>query len=73
MIDEAENKAFSAFSFSQEEIDHFLMLGSNRRDSRMKIATEFMKQKSMDELAQFVKESYHGGYGIKENGRSISA
>ena len=73
MIDEAENKTFSAFSFSQEEIDHFLMLGSNRTNSRMRIATEFMKQKSMDELAQFVKESYHGGYGIKENGRSISA
>ena len=73
MIDEAENKAFSAFSFSQEEIDHFLMLGSNRTNSRMKIATEFMKQKSMDELARFLKESYHGGYGIKENGRSISA
>ena len=73
MIDEAENKAFSAFSFPQEEIDHILMLGSNHKNSRMRIATEFMKQQSGDELERFVKESYHGGYGIKENGRSICA
>ena len=73
MIDEAESKKFSAFSFSQDEIDHFLMLGSNRTNSRMAVATEFMKQKSVDELALFLKETYRGGYGIKENGRSISA
>ena len=73
LIDEAESRQFSAFSFAQEEIDHFLMLGSNRTNSRMAIATEFMKQKSVDELAQFLKETYNGGYGIKENGRSISA
>ena len=72
MIDEAESKKFSAFSFSQEEIDHFLMLGSNRMDSRMEVATEFMKQKPVEELADFLREIYHGGYGIKENGRSIS-
>ncbi len=53
MIDEAESKKFSAFSFSQEEIDHFLMLGSNRMDSRMEVATEFMKQKPVEELAIF--------------------
>lgn len=73
LIDEAESRQFSAFSFAQEEIDHFLMLGSNRTNSRMAIATEFMKQKSVDDLAQFLKETYNGGYGIKENGRSISA
>lgn len=73
LIDEAESRQFSAFSFAQEEIDHFLMLGSNRTNSRMAIATEFMKQKLVDELAQFLKETYNGGYGIKENGRSISA
>ena len=73
LIDEAESRQFSAFSFAQEEIDHFLMLGSNRTNSRMAIATEFMKQKPVDELAQFLKKTYNGGYGIKENGRSISA
>ena len=73
MIDEAESAKPSAFSFSQDEIDHFLLLGSNNRDSRMEIATEYSKQKSLLELAAFLHMSYRGGYGLKENGRTIAA
>lgn len=29
------------------------MLGSNRMDSRMEVVAEFMKQKSIEELADF--------------------
>ena len=73
MIDAAESAKPSAFSFSQDEIDHFLLLGSNNRDSRMEIATEYSKQKSLRELAAFLHMSYRGGYGLKENGRTIAA
>ena len=73
MIDAAESAKPSAFSFSQNEIDHLLLLGSNNRDSRMEIATEYSKQKSLPELAAFLHMSYRGGYGLKENGRTIAA
>ena len=73
MIDEAESRQPSAFSFPQGEIDHFLILGTNADNARMRIATEYMKQKSPEELADFLSKIFHGGYGIKENGRNTSA
>lgn len=39
----------------------------------MMIATEFMKQKSTEEIIPTLKEIYHGGYGIQIDRRSISA
>lgn len=74
-IDEAKSvkNATFAFSFSQEEIDPFLQLGSNTDNARMMIATEFMKQKSIEEIFPAVKEIYRGGYGIQNDKRSISA
>ncbi len=67
-----EHKPF-AFSFAQEETDLFLRLGSNTDHARMLIATEFMKQKSTEEIIPTLKEIYHGGYGIQTEKRSISA
>ena len=74
-IDEAENevKTSFAFSFVQDEIDLFLQLGSNTNNARMMIATEFMKQKSTEEIIPTLKEIYHGGYGIQTDRINISA
>ena len=71
----AESVAFTpfAFSFAQEEIDHVLRLGSNTDNHRMRIAAEFSKGKTVEENAAFLKELYHGGNGIKVDGKSISA
>jgi N12 class adenine-specific DNA methylase len=72
-IDQAESFKPSAFSFAQEEIDHFLLLGSNTDEARKIVALEYMKQKPVEEIAQTLKEVYHGGFGIKEDSGNISA
>ena len=72
-IDQAESFKPSAFSFAQEEIDHFLLLGSNTDEARKIVALEYMKQKSVEEIVQTLKEVYHGGFGIKEDSGNISA
>ena len=66
-IAEAESvqETLPAFSIPQEDIDLLLIYGSNDRNGRMKIATEFMKQKSVEELAGFLKKTYRGAYGIE--------
>ncbi len=62
-----------AFSFSQDEIDVVLQFGSNTDNSRMRIVAEFMKDKSPEENAVFLRELYHGGNGFKMNDRDICA
>ena len=66
-IAEAESvqETLPAFSIPQEDIDMLLIYGSNDRNGRMKIATEFMKQKSTEEIAGFLKKTYRGAYGIE--------
>ncbi|MBQ9717013.1 MAG: hypothetical protein IJV76_03400, partial [Clostridia bacterium] len=70
---ESESKTPFAFSFSQEEIDTVLRFGSNTDDHRKRIAAEFMKQKSIDENADFLKGMYHGGNGFIIENRNICA
>ncbi|MBQ9720489.1 MAG: hypothetical protein IJV64_07320, partial [Oscillospiraceae bacterium] len=73
-IAEAESgTAPSASGISQEEIDDLLRVGSNTDDARMKLATEFSKGKTQEELTAFVKQTYHGGYGIQAGYYSVSA
>lgn len=72
-IDQAESFSPSAFSFAQEEIDHFLLLGSNTDEARKIVALEYMKQKSTEEIVQTLKQVYHGGFGLKEESGNISA
>jgi len=62
-----------AFSFTQEEIDTVLKYGSNERDSRMRIAAEFMKDKSTEDHAAFLQNYFHGGNGFKVGRWEISA
>lgn len=71
-IDEAESQKPSAFSFSQEEIDHFLQLGSNTDDARKIVVLDYIKQKPVEEIAQTLKQVYHGGFGLKEDSGNIS-
>ena len=71
-IAEAESYTPSAFSMSipQPDIDHILRMEGNADYARMKIATEFSKGKSVEEIAAFLQSSFHGGNGvITENGR----
>ena len=72
-IDRAESFTSSAFSFAQEEIDHFLLLGSNTDEARKVVALEYMKQKPLEEIVQTLKQVYHGGYGLKEDSGNICA
>ena len=65
IIDEAENvKTSSAFSFAQADIDHVLRLGGNTYRQRERIVAAFEKQKSTAEIADILKNLYHGGNGI---------
>ena len=71
-IAEAESYRPSAFSMSipQADIDHILRMEGNADYARMKIATEFSKGKSVEEIAAFLQSSFHGGNGIvTESGR----
>ena len=71
-IAEAESYTPSAFSMSipQSDIDHILRMEGNADYARMKIATEFSKGRSVEEIAAFLQSSFHGGNGvITENGR----
>ena len=71
LIDEAESVSHTpfAFSFSQEDIDHMLRLGSNSDNTRMKLAAAFQKQKPEESVIAMLKAEYHDGAGFKsENG-----
>ena len=72
-IDEAESRKPSAFSISQEQIDHFLVLGSNTDNHRMMVALEYARGKSTEEIAQRLKEIYRGSNGLRLDGTDITA
>ena len=65
-IAEAERAepALSAFSFTQDEIDHVLRLGGNTVRQRERIVSAFEKQKPTEEIAAYLQQLYHGGNGI---------
>ena len=73
-IDEAESVAYTpfAFSFAQEQIDAVLRLGGNNDNSRMRVAAEYMKQKSPDEIAAFLSREYVGGGGFNDGNTRFS-
>ena len=75
LIDEAESVTHTpfAFSFAQDEIDHFLRLGSNADHHRLRIVAEFSKGKSVEENAQYLQTLFYGGNGIKIGDKSVSA
>ena len=66
-IEEAESVAQTpfAFSVSQEQLDHVLRLGGNADNTRMVIAAAFQKQKSTEDIAALLQNTFHGGNGFK--------
>ena len=71
-ITQAESYTPSAFStfVMQEDVDHILRMEGNADHARMVIAAEFSKGKSTEEMADFLKSTFHGGNGIvTDNGR----
>ena len=74
-IEEAESVAQTpfAFSVSQAQLDHVLRLGGNEDDTRMVIAAAFQKQKSMEDVAALLQNTFHGGNGFKTPEGELSA
>ena len=72
MAESADRAHFASF-FSQEEVDYVLRVGGNQSSMRMRIAAEFMKQKSIEEHAAFLKAAFKNGNGVKVGDRTISA
>ena len=63
-IAEAESCTPSAFSMSipQADIDHILRMEGNADYARMKIATEFSKGKSVEEIAAFLQSTFRSPF-----------
>ena len=73
-IEEAESaQAPFAFSVSQAQLDHVLRLGGNSDNTRMVIAAAFQKQKSVEDIAALLQNTFHGGNGFKLDGTELSA
>ena len=73
-IEEAESAQTPfAFSVSQEQLDHVLRLGGNEDDTRMVIAAAFQKQKSVEDIAALLQNTFHGGNGFKTPEGELSA
>ena len=65
-IEEAESAQTPfAFSVSQAQLDHVLRLGGNADNTRMVIAAAFQKQKSTEDIAALLQNTFHGGNGFK--------
>ena len=67
-LSEAESvktpSAFSFAHFAQVDIDHVLRLGGNTERQRERIVAAFEKRKPIAEIADYLKNLYHGGNGI---------
>ena len=73
-IEEAESAQTPfAFSASQEQFDHVLRLGGNSDNTRMVIAAAFQKQKSVEDVAALLQNTFHGGNGFKTPEGELSA
>ena len=73
-IEEAESAQTPfAFSVSQAQLDHVLRLGGNEDDTRMVIAAAFQKQKSTEDIAALLQNTFHGGNGFKTPEGELSA
>ena len=74
-IEEAESVAQTpfAFSISQAQLDHVLRLGGNSDNTRMVIAAAFQKQKSTEDIAALLQNTFHGGNGFKTPEGELSA
>ena len=75
MAREAERLSFRpAFSIPQEVIDVVLADGGNRKNSKLRICTQYEKQRPLEENVTFLKKEYGtGGKGFIINSSNVSA
>ena len=57
----------------QKEIDTVLIYGGNEENLRLKVLAEYSKGKSMEELAEFLKNTFKGGNGYEVGGNKVCA
>ena len=70
---EAARLAGAAFSMPQEIIDVVLADGGNRNNSKLRICTQYQKQKPLNENVEFLKNEYKkGGKGFIVGDRQVS-
>ena len=72
---EAESVPATPFAFSvpQEDMDDILRTGGNTTNHRLILAAEFSKGKPVEEMAQILRQVYHGGNGMATEHGRISA
>ena len=57
----------------QKEVDMVLIYGGNEENLRLKVLTEYSKGKSIEELAEFFKDTFKGGNGYEVDGNKVCA
>lgn len=58
---------------TQEDIDTILVQGGNIEGGRLSVVAEFSKDKSIEELGDFLKQSFKGGNGFYIDDNQIAA
>ncbi|WP_417282152.1 Eco57I restriction-modification methylase domain-containing protein, partial [Clostridioides difficile] len=83
-IREADNASFSlpenrsgqiklTIPLAQNEIDSILVNGGNHDGGRLPIIAEFSKGKTVEELGEYLKDTFRGGNGLFLNGAEVSS
>ncbi|EGG89913.1 hypothetical protein HMPREF0491_02941 [Lachnospiraceae oral taxon 107 str. F0167] len=57
----------------QKEVDTVLIYGGNEENLRLKVLAEYSKGKSIEELAEFFKDTFKGGNGYEVDGNKVCA
>ena len=58
---------------TQNEIDSILVNGGNHEGGRLPIIAEFSKGKTVEELGEYLKDTFRGGNGLFLNGAEVSS
>ena len=58
---------------AQNEIDSILINGGNHEGERLPIIAEFSKGKTVEELGEYLKDTFRGGNGLFLNGAEVSS
>ena len=69
-VQSAASRTYTSVHYPQEVVDTAMSIGANDRNSRLKICAFFMKNKSVEENAEFLKNHYKtNGAGFYVNDR----
>ena len=58
---------------TQNDIDSILVNGGNHEGERLPIIAEFSKGKTVEELGEYLKDTFRGGNGLFLNGAEVSS